>query len=80
MKAVSLDQQPEPYASAHDKQDPISRFLSILKGDLPGIPLVFEPGENCQSFFFSHHYVEHELLKSFPQKSRMDGVVTSSGL
>lgn len=47
MKALSLDTQPEPYAAPHDKQNPVSKFLSIIQGDLPGIPILFEPGTNC---------------------------------
>ncbi|KAF8964809.1 beta-lactamase/transpeptidase-like protein [Flammula alnicola] len=32
------------YYGPHDMKDPHSSFFEILKGDLPGIPLKFEPG------------------------------------
>ncbi|KAH9474868.1 carboxylate methylbutanoyltransferase mlcH [Psilocybe cubensis] len=46
LKGFSLAQQPEAYIAPYTKDDPISQFLSFIKGDLPGIPLLFEPGEN----------------------------------
>ncbi|KJA17769.1 hypothetical protein HYPSUDRAFT_191742 [Hypholoma sublateritium FD-334 SS-4] len=37
---------PPPYSREHDMNDPHSQFFSILQGELPGIPLQFEPGTN----------------------------------
>ncbi|KAH9474867.1 Acyltransferase calJ [Psilocybe cubensis] len=44
MKGFKLDEQGGAYAASHDKTDPIGHFLSELKGGLPGIPILFEPG------------------------------------
>jgi CubicO group peptidase (beta-lactamase class C family) len=46
LKGLRLDQQLVAYAAPHNKENPISEFISIIKGGLPGIPLLFEPGEN----------------------------------
>ncbi|KAF8152902.1 beta-lactamase/transpeptidase-like protein [Crassisporium funariophilum] len=35
---------PDAYTAAHDKQDYISEFYRIITGDLPGLPIKFEPG------------------------------------
>ncbi|KAF9483309.1 beta-lactamase/transpeptidase-like protein [Pholiota conissans] len=35
---------PDPYSAPHDLKDPHGNFLALLQGDLPGIPLKFEPG------------------------------------
>ncbi|KAF8963535.1 beta-lactamase/transpeptidase-like protein [Flammula alnicola] len=46
MKGMTLDKQLAAYVEPHSKEDPVSEFLSIIKGDLPGIPLKFEPGSD----------------------------------
>ncbi|KAH9474866.1 Acyltransferase calJ [Psilocybe cubensis] len=43
-KGYKPDKQPDGYAAAHDKKNPVSHFVSVLKCGLPGIPLLFEPG------------------------------------
>jgi len=35
---------PNGYTEPHDQKDPVRHFYDIIKGDLPSIPLKFEPG------------------------------------
>ncbi|KAF9474844.1 beta-lactamase/transpeptidase-like protein [Pholiota conissans] len=47
MKGASPNKQLDAYAAPHSKFNPVSEFLSLIQeclGDLPGIPLKFEPG------------------------------------
>ncbi|TFK31422.1 beta-lactamase/transpeptidase-like protein [Crucibulum laeve] len=45
-------QLPIPYTDLYDTdEDPISRFFALIRGDLPSIPLMFEPGTD-----FSYGY------------------------
>jgi CubicO group peptidase (beta-lactamase class C family) len=34
----------------HQATDPSSRFFKLIMGDLPGMPLKFEPGTDCMPF------------------------------
>ncbi|KDR77348.1 hypothetical protein GALMADRAFT_443271 [Galerina marginata CBS 339.88] len=46
MKGMKPDEQLKVYAAPHSKEDPVGEFIALVKGDLPGIPLLFEPGAN----------------------------------
>ncbi|KAF8801687.1 beta-lactamase [Phlegmacium glaucopus] len=35
---------PPAYLAPHDQEDPVGHFYNIIKGDLPSLPLKFEPG------------------------------------
>ncbi|KAF8873803.1 beta-lactamase/transpeptidase-like protein [Gymnopilus junonius] len=46
MRDIKFDQQMDIYAAPHSAGDAVSEFISLVKGDLPGIPVLFEPGKN----------------------------------
>ncbi|KAF4613304.1 hypothetical protein D9613_011204 [Agrocybe pediades] len=50
VKNVSL---PPAYLTPHSKSDPHAEFFRVMKGNLPGIPLKFEPGTNFAYGFSS---------------------------
>ncbi|KAF8893003.1 beta-lactamase/transpeptidase-like protein [Infundibulicybe gibba] len=52
-KAGPVTQLPLAYTHSHKEENPIEFFFKIIQGDLPGVPLLFEPGSNWAYGFSS---------------------------